>query len=78
MMYRIAHSLVDVTTTYLIPISSAQGHGTCYLVPFARTDSYQKSFFPDTIMIWNRLPRTIVSCSSVNSFKEEVQSISLK
>ncbi|KAH3871096.1 hypothetical protein DPMN_034290 [Dreissena polymorpha] len=78
MMYRIVHNLVDVPTTYLIPISSARGNGTCYLVPFARTESYQKSFFPDTIRIWNRLSQTIVSCSTGNSFKEEVQSISLK
>ncbi|KAH3824882.1 hypothetical protein DPMN_126737 [Dreissena polymorpha] len=51
MMYLIVHNLVDVPTTYLIPISSARGHETCYLVPFARTESYQKSFFPDTIRL---------------------------
>ncbi len=58
-MYRIVHNLVDVPTTYLIPISSARGHGTCYLVPFARTECYQKSFFPDTIRLWNRLPQPL-------------------
>ncbi|KAH3816035.1 hypothetical protein DPMN_144577 [Dreissena polymorpha] len=71
-------NLVDVPITYRMPISSVRGHGTCYLVPFARTQIYQNSFFPDTIRLWNRLTQTIVSCSSVDSFKEEVQSISLK
>ena len=33
---------------------------------------YQKSFFPDTIRLWNSLPQTIVSCLTIDSFKEEL------
>ena len=51
MMYQIVYQLVDVPTTYLIPISSIRGHGLNYLVPNARTQIYQRSFFPDTIRL---------------------------
>ena len=61
MMYRIVYQLVDVPTTYLIPISSIRGHGLNYLVPYARTQIYQRSFFPDTIGLWNSLPQSVSS-----------------
>ena len=72
MMYRIVYQLVDVPTTYLIPISSIRGHGLNYLVPYARTQIYQRSFFPDTIRLWNSLPQSVVSCPTIDSFKREV------
>jgi hypothetical protein len=78
MMYRIVYQLVEVPTTYLIPISSARGHGLNYLVPYARTQTYQCSFFPDTIRLWNSLPQTAVNSTTVDSFKGEVQKATLR
>ena len=40
---------------------------TQYVRPFANTNSY--SFFPHIISIWNSLPASIISSSSVSSFK---------
>ncbi|KAH3695660.1 hypothetical protein DPMN_083118 [Dreissena polymorpha] len=52
MMYRIANGIVEVPSSNLTVISSARGHGLHYLVPFARTQCYQRTFFfPDTIRI---------------------------
>ena len=78
MMYRITHQLVDVPLTYLTPITSLRGHGLNYNIPFARTQCYQRSFFPDTIRLWNSLPYTTVCCPSIDSFKKEVLSTTLR
>ena len=32
-----------------------------FQVPYARTDIYKYSFFPDTIRDWNALPESIIS-----------------
>jgi len=56
MMYRIVNGLVEVPTTSLTTTISARGHGLHYLVPFARTQCYQRSFFPDTIRLWKVFP----------------------
>ena len=69
MMYRIVNGLVEVPTTSLTTTISARGHGLHYLVPFARTQCYQRSFFPDTIRLWNSLPQSVVSCTTIDSFK---------
>ena len=78
MMFRIVHHLVDVPTNNLTPISSARGHGLCFLVPFARTQCYQSSFYPDTIRLWNGLPQTVASCSTLDDFREGVRALSLR
>jgi hypothetical protein len=55
MMYCIVHGLVDIPTTHLTPqATSVRGHMYRYKIPFARTLKYQRSFFPDTIRIWNK------------------------
>ncbi|KAH3778394.1 hypothetical protein DPMN_179851 [Dreissena polymorpha] len=61
MMYRIANGLLEVPISNLTAISSTRGHGLQYLVPFARTQCYQRSFFPDTILLRNSLPQSAVS-----------------
>ena len=42
---------------------------------FARTDSYRCSFYPMTIVLWNRLPSEIVLLPDLDSFKREVSKI---
>ena len=42
------------------------------IVPFARTERYKKSFLISSANLWNSLPITIRSCSSVASFKNRV------
>ena len=78
MMHRIVNKTVDIPTTHLHPTTSVRGHSQRFLVPFARTQTYQRSFFPDTIRIWNSLPQTVVSCTSTDSFKGKVQTVTLR
>ena len=42
---------------------------------FARTDYYRCSFYPLTIVLWNRLPSEIVLLPDLDSFKREVSKI---
>lgn len=75
MLYRIVHQLVDIPAANLTPVTTTRGHDQRYLIPFARTLAYQKSFFPDTIRLWNSLPQTAVSCPTIGGFKGAVQSV---
>ena len=78
MMYRIVYHLVDISSCHLTPTISVRGHNMKFLVPYARTSIYQKSFFPVTIRLWNSLPQTVVSCPNIDSFKEEVLALRLR
>ena len=78
MMYRIVYSLVDIPSSHLTPTLSVRGHNMKFLIPYARTFTYQRSFFPDTIRMWNSLPQIVVSCSTQGSFREEVQPVRLR
>ena len=71
-VYRIFYSLVNIPANQLVPTISVRSHNMRFMVPFARTLVYQRSFFPDTIRLWNSLPQSVVS------FKREVQAIRLR
>ena len=73
MMYRVVNQLIEIPSTILVPIISTRGNNNSYLIPFARTSVYQKSFFPDGIRIWNMLPSEAVACQSVDCFKAKIQ-----
>ena len=78
MLYRIVHNLVEIPRSVLVPTVSMRGHTERYLVPFARTVCYQKSFYPDTIRLWNSLPASATFCASLDTFKSAVQTIPLR
>ena len=47
-------------------------------IPFVRLCSYENSFFPSTLKLWNELPLNIRNSSSVSQFKANVRSPHLK
>ena len=49
-----------------------QSHERNFLVPYARTDVYKYSFFPNVISLWNKLPETIKEIQSLNIFKSKI------
>ncbi|VDI68382.1 Hypothetical predicted protein [Mytilus galloprovincialis] len=78
MMYRIVNHLVAIPTSCLIPTAATlRGHNQRFLVPIARTQLYQHSFFPDAITLWHSLPSTTVACNSIDTFKYELQKTKL-
>ncbi len=48
-------------------------HDKPLLIPFAKTLSYQSSFFVNVVPLWNSLPCSAVSASSLLSFKAHVR-----
>ena len=79
MIYRIMNSYIDIPESYLVQATSTnRGHSMKLLVPNARTLVYQKSFFPDSIRLWNMLPQEVVSCTSLELFKQRGQVIQLR
>ena len=45
-------------------------HDQLLTVPFARTVSFQSSFFVSVVRLWNSLPSEIISCASLFTFKK--------
>ncbi|XP_072179000.1 uncharacterized protein [Diadema setosum] len=80
MMYSILNGLVDLPVTYFIPVAGPSTRGNPYKlqVPFARTHLFQSTFYPDAIRLWNSLPPSTISCTSLESFKKEVQLVKLR
>ena len=77
MLYRIFFSLTDIPQDNVHPstVTATRGHSNKILVPFARTVGYQRTFFPDTIRLWNALPQDAFSCITTDQFKQVVQDI---
>ena len=46
-----------------------RGHSQKYVIPFARTLAFQRSFFPDSIGLWNLLPQETVGCVTLDQFR---------
>ena len=80
MLYRVVHSLIDIPQVYTCPsaVTSNRGHSQKFLVPYARTIGYQRTFFPDTIRLWNGLSQDAISCTTLAQFKQVVQEIQLR
>ena len=66
MMYRIVCNLVVIPARYLTQTISVRGNNMKFLVPYARTLVYRRSFFTDTIRIWKSLPQPVVSCPTLD------------
>ena len=72
MIYRIKHEMVDIPAVqHLVPLGIRSRQGE-FRVPYARTASYQRSFFPDGIRIWNALPRDLVAAESLDILKSRL------
>jgi len=78
MFYKITHNVVSLTAPVVIQPIVIRGYSHRYLIPFARTLTYQRSFFPDTLRLWNSLPPTIAACPNVETFNQQVQSLLLR
>ncbi|KAK3083817.1 hypothetical protein FSP39_003606 [Pinctada imbricata] len=79
MLYRVVNHLIFIPSdNVLVPTISPRGNNSSFLVPYARTLTYQRSFFPDTIRIWNSLPSEVVSAPTLGCFKHQMQTINIR
>ena len=73
MLYKIKHEHIDLTPDpHFIAARSARGHDQRIRQIRARTTTYQQSFYPATIILWNALPQVVVDRTSVESFHSAV------
>ena len=75
-LYNIVHSGVGppiFSITYRPVCYNHRSNNTRLLYqPFAHTSRFLNSFFPRAISAWNSLPTSVVSCTTVTSFKRAV------
>ena len=74
MMYRIVHHLVDIPVEpYLTPLTSmTRGHDPRFFQIQTSNTTYQQSFFPRTVILWNQLPQTAVSQATLEAFQNQL------
>ena len=81
MLYRIVNHLVAISPEpYLIPRGVAlttRGHDTRFLLPYSRIQSHQQSFFPSAIRLWNELLTAVVTASTLEGFKDSLQTVAI-
>ena len=73
-LYKISRGLTDFDDA---PLQKQQHtyntRSSCkqtFSLPQCKTNSYQRSYFPNIISVWNNLPREVTECNSVQSFKK--------
>ena len=80
MMFRIVHQLVDIPAeTCLTPSSQTgrtRGHDTRFQQIQTRFAGYQNSFFPCIIVLWNQLPQSAVSQTTLDAFQSHLATLS--
>ena len=80
MVYRCVNNLVKIPLTHYqaAPVATIRGHTQKYVIPCARTLSLQRSFFPDSIGLWNLLPQETVGCATLDQLRRDVQHVQLR
>ena len=83
-LFNIVHKLVYFSTNVIVPREEPLNfynlrsfNNSCLYQPFARTDSFYYSFVPYTVSLWNKLPETIVSSTTLPTFKRLLHNHSL-
>ena len=71
--FKIIQGLAIIPSISLTPLTtSTRGHSCRYRSPSARVDSYLYSFLPTTIKLWNQLPQHLVTSSSLDHFRKQL------
>ena len=78
MLYRILHGLIAIPPEppYIYPATRSSGRRQAqFRQQCCRISSFQNSFFPSTICLWNQLPTT--ATSSLELFQRQLVGLSL-
>ena len=73
MMYCIVHHLVDIPVEpYLTPLTGmTRGHDSRFFQKRTSNTTYQQSFFPRMVILWNQHPKTAVSQTRLEAFQNQ-------
>ena len=70
MLYKIKHNLVDITPDPpLRNARTSRGNPEQFSQLYVQKNVYQNSFFPATIVLWNRLPQHVVEQPTLEGFQ---------
>ena len=69
MFYKIQSNQVHIATDNLIENPRKPLN---FLIPYSSVDAHLYSFYPSTIRLWNSLPASLKSSSSVSAFKSSL------
>ena len=74
MFYKITHCLIAIPTDILVPADTRlrKHHSQSYQHIQTFKDTYKWSFFPHTIIQWNRLPQHTVQSTTIDIFREQL------
>jgi len=79
MLFKIQNCLAHVPHSFLthpVQTRNTRQTNTHTLAPFApRTDYYKFAFFPYTVSLWNTLPSSVLTVSSVDVFRARLQQL---
>ena len=72
-LFKLVNKAIDFPNCPLTPRNlnypNRQGRTSLFVQPYASSNSFLHSFFPSTLSHWNSLPQSIVSSSSLCTFK---------
>ncbi len=78
--YKITNNYIDIDPhTYLHSTNNQRTrntHNHTYQTYYANTDSYKHSYFPRTIRDWHRLPQSILTSNTIDSFTKQIHILS--
>ena len=78
LLYKIVNNLVAIPPDKHLAFKTSkynlrQNHSKQIVTKESDVNSYKNSFFPRTIIDWNKLSEKEVNCQSLDSFKAELQ-----
>ena len=79
MLHKIIHSSMNVSLPSYITYRTRHTRGSDlkFIQSDTVIDAYKYSFFPTSIRLWNNLPRNIISCNNLDSFKKHLNNTTL-
>ena len=77
--YKAKNNMLHIPINHLVTNNtSTRRSGHCFSIPRSNTNTHLHSFFPDTIRLWNKLPLSTKTSSSLETFTKSLEKITLR
>ena len=75
LMFKALNNTVHIPTDHLRLTLATTRQQQNFFIPYARTNTYRHSFFPDTIRHWNRTPINARNASTSVQFQKQISAL---